>query len=168
MSSSPAEEIVAWVDDDDRVLAPVTRGEIRRRNLLHRAVYVFVWNRRGELLVHQRTWSKDLYPGYWDVCVGGVPRFDEGYDEAAQRELREELGIHRARVSYLFSFRYRDADSRVLGRAYRAVVDEPLEPQPEEILATSFLPLSQIERWLAEHQVCPDSRVAYALLTGER
>ncbi len=51
------------------------------------------WMLRDELYVHRRTETKDVYPGYLDVCAGGVNAAGESYDTCAARELEEELGV---------------------------------------------------------------------------
>lgn len=60
---SAGDEIVQLVDEHDQVV-----GEAAR----HRCTYVFVFNRSGQLLVHKRTPSKDVYPGFYDAAAGGV------------------------------------------------------------------------------------------------
>ena len=60
------------VDEDDRVVATVTRRELRARQLLHRCTYVLLRNASGQILVHRRTDTKDIYPGAYDVFSGGV------------------------------------------------------------------------------------------------
>ena len=87
------DELVAWVDEHDELIEVVTRRRMRDENLRHRSVSILVLGTDGRLLVHQRSDDKDLLPGWWDVCVGGVVGFAEGYDEAARRELAEEIGI---------------------------------------------------------------------------
>src|SRR5437763_1144225 len=71
-ATDPALELVDVLDDDGRPVAVMTRGEMRGKRLPHRCVYLLVFNRRGELVIHQRTPTKDVYPSYWDVTVGGV------------------------------------------------------------------------------------------------
>src|SRR5213080_4686005 len=66
--------------------ATVTRREMRVRRLPHRATYVLVFNRRGELFVHLRSPHKDVFPGHWDVAIGGVLAAGESFDEGARRE----------------------------------------------------------------------------------
>ena len=50
------------LDDAGRTVGVVTRREMRSRQLPHRATYVLVFNRRGELFVHLRSAGKDVYP----------------------------------------------------------------------------------------------------------
>ena len=47
----------------------------------------------GMILLQRRSMAKDLFPGWWDISVGGHVDAGESYDEAVVRELREELGI---------------------------------------------------------------------------
>lgn len=65
-----ADELVDVVDEDDRVVATATRHEVRRRQLLHRCTYVLVRNASGEILVHRRTDTKDIFPLRRQTKVG--------------------------------------------------------------------------------------------------
>lgn len=148
-------ELVDIVDDADRVLRQATRAEMRRHNLLHRAVYVLVVSSRGELFVHRRTESKDVFPGHWDLTVGGVVAAGEDYRRAAERELAEELGIAPA-LQRLGPVRYQDVDTRLLGDVYLARHDGPVTLQREEIAAGAFVPLAQAEDLVTRERCCPD------------
>lgn len=154
-------EMVDVVDVEDRVLRRESRAEMRRANLLHRAVYVLVQSSRGELFVHRRTESKDLYPGYWDVTIGGVVAAGEDYPAAARRELHEELGVAPALLETLGALRYEDACTRVLGAVFLALHDGPFTLQAEEIASGEFLPIAEVERMIAERLCCPDGVAAF-------
>src|SRR5712691_9652435 len=93
MTTDPGEELVDVIDEEGRTVDTVPRREIRRRRLGHRCVYVLVFNNKGELFIHLRTPTKDVYPSHWDVCVGGVLAAGESFDHGARREAREELGV---------------------------------------------------------------------------
>src|SRR5688572_11577423 len=110
-----ADELVDIVDEHDRVVSQVMRAEMRRRNLRHRAVYIFVFNSAGKLFVHQRTDTKDVFPGCWDTTIGGVLQAGESYDGAAAREFAEELGVECPPLRRLFPLRYEDENNRVIG-----------------------------------------------------
>jgi isopentenyldiphosphate isomerase len=153
---SAADELVDVVDDADRVLRRATRAEMRRDNLLHRAVYILVRSSCDELFVHRRTTTKDVYPGYWDVTVGGVVGAGEDYDTAARRELAEEIGVVCDAVVPLFPVRYRDASTQLIGRAYLATHDGPVRLQAEEIAHGAFVPLAEAERIVRDESCCPD------------
>src|SRR5260370_24452258 len=107
MSHDPGQELVDVVDDQGRTIDTVTRREVRERHLPHRSVYILVFNRQGELFLHLRTSTKDVFPSHWDVCVGGVVAAGESFDAAARREVAEELGLN-LDPERLIPFRYTD------------------------------------------------------------
>jgi isopentenyldiphosphate isomerase len=151
-----ARELVDVVDVGDRVLRQVTRAEMRRDNLLHRAVYLLVFNGRGEILVHRRTETKDVYPGFFDVTVGGVVDAGEDYATAARRELAEEVGITGVAIEPLFEVRFADAATQLIGRAFLVRHDGPIRLQPEEVVWAAFVPLPEAERIARDERCCPD------------
>ena len=86
-------EIFDVVDEHDEVTGQATRGEVHAQGLLHRAVHVLVFNKRGDVLLQQRSMLKDAHPGVWDSSVSGHLDAGEAYESAAVRELAEEMGI---------------------------------------------------------------------------
>ena len=149
------------LDDAGRTVGVVTRREMRARRLPHRATYVLVFNRRGELFVHLRSAGKDVYPSHWDPCVGGVLAAGEEFDEGAARELAEELGVE-APLERLFPLRYDDAHTIVHGMVYRTQHDGPFHLQAEEVVRGEFLPLAQVEERASSEPFCPDGRAVLA------
>ena len=150
-----AAELIDIVDSNDRVLQQATRGEARRKNLRHRAAYILVFNSAGQLFVHQRTPTKDVYPGYFDVCVGCVVAAGETYEDAARRELREEIGADAA-LRRLVGFQFADADNQVNGTVFSCTYDAPLQLQAEEISAGEFLDLDVVLERISTQPFCPD------------
>lgn len=138
-----ADDPVEVVDDDDRVVAVVTRAEMRRANLKHRCVFVVVRAGDGRVLVHQRAADKDVWPGRWDLAVGGVVAAGESYEAAAARELAEELGVDAPLVP-LGSGAYRDDDVDVLARVYAVVHDGPFRFADGEVVWAGFVPLAEL------------------------
>jgi isopentenyldiphosphate isomerase len=151
-----AAELVDVVDVADRVVRQASRTEMRRGNLLHRAAYILVRNSVDHFFVHRRTPSKDVYPGYWDVTVGGVVVAGEDYDTAARRELAEEIGIMCHRLVPLFEVRYQDASTQLIGKAFLARHDGPVRLQEEEIVFGAFVSREEAERIMREERCCPD------------
>src|SRR5262249_10086214 len=121
---SPAEELVDLIDDAGRTIGVATRARIRAEQLPHRCTYVLVFNSRGELYIHLRTPTKDVFPSHWDVCIGGVLTAGESYAVGVRREVREELGVD-ATPRELFPFRYADDRTIVHGMVYRLDHDGP-------------------------------------------
>lgn len=151
----PGDELVEVVDEHDRVVEVVPRRAMRERRLLHRCTYVVVLDPTGRIYVHRRTQTKDVYPGLFDVTVGGVNAVGETYDEGAARELAEELGV-RARPTFRFRHRYSGPEGEVWGAVYDVVWDGPVIPQPEEVAWGAFVPPDELDRMLERERFCPD------------
>jgi isopentenyldiphosphate isomerase len=158
-----ADELVDVVDESDQVVGQAQRREIRQRNLRHRGVYILVFNSIGQLFVHHRTATKDVFPGCWDVTVGGVLAAGEGYDAGAVRELREELGIDGARLRRLFPLRYEDEANRVLGMVYSCTWNGALRLQRSEIAAGEWADLDVVFERTSRQPFCPDGLEALRL-----
>jgi 8-oxo-dGTP pyrophosphatase MutT (NUDIX family) len=113
--------MVALYDPDDpdgRVVGTAPRDQMRAENLPHGATAVLVRRSTGEIYVHRRADTKDLWPGRHDCAAGGVLQAGEDPDEAATRELAEELGIEGAQLTPLVRRWYRDADTCYFAYAY--------------------------------------------------
>ncbi|MBU4260419.1 MAG: NUDIX hydrolase YfcD [Proteobacteria bacterium] len=156
-SKNPAsEELVAIVDEENRVVGCASRGVMRRFHLIHRATYILLFNSLGELFVHQRTESKDVYPGYYDIAAGGVVQAGEDYDLSARRELAEEVGISGVPLTPLFDFYWQDDNNKVWGRAYSCVADGPITLQEEEVQWGRFMNVHDLRQLRAEKPFTPD------------
>jgi isopentenyl-diphosphate delta-isomerase type 1 len=87
-------ELFDVVDEQDRVLRQMERAEVHRQRLFHRAVHVLVFDSRDQIYLQRRSQLKDTYPGRWTTSCSGHVDAGEDYDQAARRELGEELGLH--------------------------------------------------------------------------
>ena len=158
-AASDAEQI-AWVDEQDNLLGSCVRSELRERGLIGRGTYIMLFNSAGELCVHQRTFSKAIYPGYWDVAAGGMVGAGESYAESAARELAEELGVSGVELTAHDHFFFEDTGNRLWCSAFSAVWDGPLQLQAEEVLQARFIPIEQVLAEIQQKPYCPDSLAA--------
>lgn len=166
--TAAADELVDVIDDAGETVGVVTRARMRRERLPHRCVYILMFNARGELFVHERTATKDVFPGYWDVCVGGVLAAGETFDDGAVRECAEELGVT-APLTGLFPFRYDDERTTVQGYVYEGRHEGPFELQAEEVVQGRFVCRAELERLFDEKRFCPDGLLVWdAWLSRER
>lgn len=163
------DELVDIVDDDDNVIAVATRREMRAGRLQHRSVGIAVLSSDGRLLIHRRSPSKDIWPGWWDIAAGGVVASGESYADAARRELAEELGavVASAAIEYLGSARYVDDDLATLCRGYRVVHDGPFSFDDGEVTEARWVTFAELDTMRATHRFLPDSMtLLLPLLTG--
>ena len=70
-----------------------TREECHKKGYWHRAVYAFIIDDKGNVLLQKRSANKKLWPNMWDVTVGGHVNSGEFGRQTLIREAKEELGI---------------------------------------------------------------------------
>jgi isopentenyldiphosphate isomerase len=155
--SGPRDELVDIVDEADRVVATATRREMRADRLRHRCVAIVVRHPDGRVLVHRRSDDKDVWPGRWDLAVGGVVAQGETYDEAAVRELAEEVGITGVEPRFVRHRIYTDADVREQARLYEVTWDGPLHFVDGEVVEARWVTRDELAALVAREPFCPDS-----------
>ena len=141
-----AEELFDVVDEQDRVLKQAPRSQVHAQKWLHRASHIFVFNSRGDLLVHRRTATKDECPSMFTSSASGHLAAGEGYETAAVRELEEELGLT-SHIRFLAVIPANGAaTSFEHSGLFWTVTDHPPTFDPVEIESGEFLPLTEVLR----------------------
>lgn len=135
---STDDEIIEIVDSEDNVVGQATRVEIHRRRLMHRAVHLFVFNSAGEIYVQRRSDSKDRHPGILDSSAAGHVDPGESYDDAAARELFEELSV-KAGIRPVLRLKASELTDMEHVALYEVLTDEPPTPNEEEISWGAFM-----------------------------
>lgn len=158
INNNASNEIIDIVDAADRPIATARRQEMRTRGLLHRVTYIFVFDRRGRLLVQTRAPQKDWCPGLLDCAAGGVVLAGESYADGARRELTEELGLTTP-LTAEFSLYFADAHMHSWGWVFSCQCEGPFILQAQEITRVEFLTVPQVLA-IAAKQVTPDTRHA--------
>ncbi len=157
MTSSASQEMVWIVDEKNRPVGAVTRAQMRQKRLVHRSTYILVTDSKQRLLIQKRTLTKDVYPGLWEIAVGGVVAYGEDYRTSAFRELREETGISSVYLQEHLDFYYEDQDNRLWGRLFSCKWDGKIQPQPEEVQEVLFADRIQLLDMLEKEDFTPDS-----------
>ena len=154
---APGDELVDIVDEHDTVIDTVTRREMRAGRLRHRAVYIAVQHSDGRLLVHQRSHHKDVRPGAWDIAVGGVVGAGETYDDAAVRELAEEIGVEHVSITPWGGGVFGDESYELIGRCYHVVHNGPFRFADGEVIDAKWVNRSELHTLLRDEDVVADS-----------
>ncbi len=102
------------------------------------------------IVVHRRADWKDVYPGSWDLCFGGVLDAGEAWDHAARRELAEEAGVE-AEVRELGRGHFEDDRTRVVGRIYEAAHDGPYPCPDGEVVEVRTIAIDHLPEFVTNH-----------------
>ncbi len=144
------------VNEEDEVIGWVRRRVAHRsRQIIHRGVWVLVFNDRKELFLQKRSRTKDRDPGLWSISVGGHVTYGQSYEEAATRESKEELGLV-APVTFVKKIMISSPEETEIDAIFTATHNGPFRLNTLEIEAGAFYHLEDIESQVA-HQILPMS-----------
>ena len=85
------EEFDVLNENGEFTFKTATREECHTKGLWHRAVYAFIFNKNGDVLLQKRSNQKKLWPNLWDITAGGHVLAGEFGKDALKREVKEEL-----------------------------------------------------------------------------
>jgi isopentenyl-diphosphate delta-isomerase len=142
------QEEVILVNEYDVPLGVMEKLETHRKGLLHRAFSIFIFNRKGEMLLQRRSPQKYHSAGLWTNACCSHPRPGEDTREAAIRRLKEELGFT-TDLQKIFDFTYKSEFENGLtefefDHVFVGAYDEPIVPNKEEVIDYCFKPLDEI------------------------
>lgn len=115
---------------------------------LHRAFSIFIFNRKGQMLIHRRASGKTTWPGFWSNACCSHPRKGESLADATRRRLHEELGFI-CPLTHLFAFTYKaDYDEQYgeneIDHVFVGTYDGPVKPDKREVAEWKFIPISDL------------------------
>ncbi|MFF2123986.1 NUDIX hydrolase [Streptomyces olivochromogenes] len=160
-------EMVERVDEQDRTLGVVDRGEAIRRRWLHRVATTVCRDPDGRILVHRRPDHVSRFPGQYDWLVGGAVGVGETYPAAASRELAEELGVHTP-TRFLFKYLCRGVISPYWMGVHETVLDQPVVPDASEIAWHAWLTPVELRAAMHDTDFVPDARDAFDRYQAEK
>ncbi len=103
------DDMIVIVDENNTPIASAPKLAAHNADTQrHRAFSVFLFNKKGELLLQQRALTKKTWPGVWSNSCCGHLMLHETVENAARRRLKYELGLKLAKLYLILpDFRYR-------------------------------------------------------------
>ena len=120
--------------------------------LIHRSVRVIVYHPDGtSLLLQKRSQSKDIFPGRWDMAVGGHVDSGETPDQAVVREMGEELGMPPdLPLKKEFQLKVRNEIESENVQVYSTVFGGPFNIRRQELDEARFFSFEELRQRLKE------------------
>lgn len=172
-------EQVILVNERDEPIGSMDKIEVHRKALLHRAFSIFIFNKKGEMLLQQRSSGKYHSGGLWTNACCSHPYPGEDNLMAASRRLREEMGFTTS-LNKIFDFTYKsefdngltefEFDHVFIGE-YEGIIKpdmnevkdhcfkkmddirESLESHPLKYTAWFHIAFPMLEKWLSKRDV---------------
>ena len=103
---STASKNVILVDENNNEIGVMEKLEAHQKGLLHRAFSIFIFNKKGELLLQQRDSKKYHSGGLWTNTVCSHPETNKDLYDCVQTRMVEEMGF-KTPVKEIFTFLYK-------------------------------------------------------------
>ena len=138
--------------NQDGRLSTMEKIEAHRRGLLHRAVSIFVFNDRNELLLQKRAVDKYHSPHKWTNTCCTHPSPGETPLMTARRRLSEEMGLI-ATLTEVFTFLYQaDVDNDLIenefDHVFLGVSNQNPNPNPAEVSDWNWVTIEDLKQEL--------------------
>jgi len=148
-------EYLILVDEKDNQLGLMEKMEAHEKGLLHRAFSVFLFNSKGEMLIHQRAISKYHSGGLWTNACCSHPRDQEKTIDAAHRRLEEEMGFD-CEIKEVFHFTYKSAldnglTEHELDHVFIGEYEGEINPNPDEVESYKYISVTELVKDVAKN-----------------
>jgi isopentenyl-diphosphate Delta-isomerase len=146
---------VVLVDENDEAIGVMEKIQAHQKALLHRAFSIFIFNKKNEMLLHQRAFSKYHSAGLWTNACCSHPQQNENLLQAATKRLQEEMGFVTP-ITKAFDFIYKAAfDNGLTEHEFDHVFignyDGEIHPNANEVADYLFLNIADIKKNLKEN-----------------
>jgi isopentenyldiphosphate isomerase len=148
------------IDRRGNTIAIVSRKEIKKKKLRHKAAFIILKNKNNQYFIAQRSRTKKTYPLLWAFGAGGGVMAGESFDNAAQRELEEELGI-KEKVKYVFDFPFDSEEIHYLAKVYETIFDKEIIIDKGEYEQGKWVSTEEIFNMEKKGKFCPDSIIYF-------
>lgn len=145
------EEIVDIVNELDQVVGKMERSRMYAQKLRHRIVHVFVLDANDRIYLQKRSTTNSYMPGCWCVSAGGHVSSGETYNEAAKKELREELDLRTGIFPIEKFVFHKDGQDRFI-QLYVTFADVISKHDKDELEGGSFFNFEEVERMIKKDE----------------
>lgn len=148
---------ILFVDEHDQPIGAGSKKEAWEKGIRHRIARVFLFNAKGEFLLQRRSQFIDA-PLEWDQSAAGHVDEGEGYEQAAYRELEEELGVKGVPLTEVV--RYYLEQKNMQGKPlvpprkrfnaiFTGVCEGPFATNEREVAEVRWIAPAELESWMA-------------------
>ena len=144
-------EYLDLVDENDNVIGKEDRNIIYKKDLNNfRVINIMIINSENKIIVPKRSGNRRLFPNCYDCSVGGHVSSGETYEEAAYRELEEELGISNVKLEEIGYFTPSELNTSSFSKMYKLIYDGDLNYDKDGIQEIFYMDKEEIRKLIEE------------------
>jgi len=175
------EELIDVLDENGiKTGEIVSRTEVHKRGLWHRAICVAIVNEKNQILMQQRSYKKDKNAGMWDISVAGHISTGQDAISAAAREINEEVSVNLGYNVEIKDFRYmlsfrkeQEIKEDYIERQFYdffilrkvGLKEEDIKMQESEVEQIKFVDISELNKMIENKEVVERDAVYKELMS---
>ncbi len=131
--------------------------EARRGGEFHKAVWIWIKNSKGKLLVQKRAKFKKVHPNKWAAPSAGHVDAGESCIDTCVRETKEELGLNVKKEDFIFLREWVNKEGMELAQTYLLIVDieeKDIVLQKEEVSEVKWLKYDEFVKLIYSDEFC--------------
>lgn len=145
-------EYLDLVNENDEVIGKEDRDIIYKNNWRNfRVINIMIFTSDNKIIVPKRSSNRRVFPNCYDCSVGGHVASGESYEQAAYRELEEELGITNVELEEIAYFKPYEIDTSAFSKMYKLVYDKELNYDKDGIQEIYYMTKEEINKLIEEN-----------------
>ncbi len=156
-------ELLDIIDYNEEIIGPKERAIAHQQHLLHRAIHIIIQTSDDKILLQLRTANRQQYPSFWCGSVAGHVDSGEVPQQAAYREMQEELGIN-VPISFVGKCTINDSIEHELVYIYFGKSDGPFRYDKTEMERIELIPKRQLLKTTETMKLTPHCRTALKMV----
>lgn len=137
------------VDENDKIIGEASKKDIYSKGLkYYRIVKGIIKASTGKILLPKRSKYKYVYPECYDISLSGHVDKGESYEEALQREMKEELGIESAEYKEVCYLTPKQLNANYFIKLFIINYDGQIKVDKKEVESANFVEINQLYKMM--------------------
>jgi 8-oxo-dGTP pyrophosphatase MutT (NUDIX family) len=145
-------DVINLANEEDYPVDVAVRGEPILEGRCPMIAGVFLFNTKGNIILQKVALTKKTDAGKWSYSAAGHVDASETYEQAAFRELKEEMGIHATEMTFIGKdHTLKNGKTRVFHHVFKVISDDPITPDPFEVAEVQEFTIPELKRQITDH-----------------
>ena len=145
-------EVINLANEKDYPVDVAVRGEPIPEGRCPMIAGIFLFNSKGNIILQKVAKSKGAEAGKLNYSAAGHVDAGETYEQAALRELSEEMGIQAREITFVGKeCKLKDAKPRVFHHAFKVISDDPITYDSSEVAEVQEFTIPELKQKITDY-----------------
>ena len=145
-------EVISLANDEGYPVDAIVRRSPLPTNRYPMIAGIFLFNSKGNIILQKITLTERIDGGKWSYSAAGHVEAGESYEQAAIRELNEEMGIQATQLTFITEDRMiKENKPFAFHHIYKVVSDDPITFDPGEVAEIKEFTVDELKQLITSH-----------------